>query len=365
MINLEHTARDYHFNLNWNNIGPFENITDKAINYTEILTTHIEKNKLYEFDGKYKYTFYNGYLAHAYLMHKNKTTRLKDGDILIYRGQRTDYPIRARIYRPEYQKILQIIKTKYQIFGKIVADYLDHVSTDFYLTVFNKEASIKAFAQHYGLATDLIDWTLDPMVALHFATEGVSVNDIGNERIVYELNLTKAKNLGLKIIIPPVNCKNLFYQRALFIVDNNHININEICTKYVIKDTTKQTRIIRYDPDNYGKVIHPERMELKDLFFTIIEAINNYYEAEKKLPPLALAHIIKQKKYGFDDDLVPNDVDSIMDKYYEADEICYYLKWLCVMNIKHSIPQFSEEIKNWVVSENIGLADYVKKYKCI
>jgi hypothetical protein len=77
------------------------------------------------------------------------------------------------------------------------------------------EAAIGA-GQHYGLATHLIDFTLDPLVATFFAADSEQTN-LGPEAAVYWLPLYHAYELGAKVVIPPYWVERLYQQHGCFV----------------------------------------------------------------------------------------------------------------------------------------------------
>jgi hypothetical protein len=70
--------------------------------------------------------------------------------------------------------------------------------------------------QHYGLATNLIDFTLDPLTAAFFAVDSDRF-DLSPEAAVYWLPLYRAYELGAAIVIPPYWVERLYRQRGCFI----------------------------------------------------------------------------------------------------------------------------------------------------
>ena len=89
----------------------------------------------------------------------------------------------------------------------------------------------EAIAQHYGIATSLIDFTTDPAVAVFFACLNAPRNEstIGS---VFSLPYETAMKSGLTIVVPPPYAERVYVQQGLFIqyegvVDRNLIRMAE------------------------------------------------------------------------------------------------------------------------------------------
>jgi hypothetical protein len=76
--------------------------------------------------------------------------------------------------------------------------------------------SYLAAAQHYGIATNLIDYTPDPAVAVYFAAND-ALDRKDRTASVFAIPLEEAFENGCEIIIPPPFIERLHIQRGFFI----------------------------------------------------------------------------------------------------------------------------------------------------
>jgi len=80
-----------------------------------------------------------------------------------------------------------------------------------------------AAAQHYGMKTTLLDWTVNPSVAVDFATS----NSDYEKAAIFCLPIDQASELGLKIKLPPPYINRLYLQRGVFI-DLSTTNVEDL-----------------------------------------------------------------------------------------------------------------------------------------
>ena len=135
----------------------------------------------------------------------------KKGDITLYRGQNDNYPLLPKIARNDQNKDT----------GKSERQMLDELRRrgNLYLNGTYDDWELLVLAQHYGMATRLLDWTTNPLVALWFSF----------------LNAKKTKSTYVYLFIPP---DNYFLDK-----DKNNNPFKPLKTK-VFKPSLNNERII-------------------------------------------------------------------------------------------------------------------------
>ena len=71
-------------------------------------------------------------------------------------------------------------------------------------------------AQHYGVATDLLDWTADPHVAVYFASKDGPAES-GNSAAVYSLRFNVARMIGGRVFLPHPWADRVYLQQGMFV----------------------------------------------------------------------------------------------------------------------------------------------------
>lgn len=75
-------------------------------------------------------------------------------------------------------------------------------------------AAYAAVARHYGFASKLMDWTVDPAVAVWFACESAGVAKDGR---VFSLQVAEVVDKGLEVWCPPPFCRRVYSQLGVFL----------------------------------------------------------------------------------------------------------------------------------------------------
>jgi len=104
-----------------------------------------------------------------------------DSKIRLFRGQMNDWSLNSKLLRLVRDKKQEkdFFKIERKIFNKFKKNY-----KLFYKTKLNNW-DLLSLGQHYGLPTRLIDWTINPLIALWFAFEKEKENE--KDRVVFGL----------------------------------------------------------------------------------------------------------------------------------------------------------------------------------
>lgn len=103
--------------------------------------------------------------------------KVGDSDNWLFRGQRADWPMLPKFARlTPREDHLKSERSMVREFRRHVQEYIKSDSTN--------DWELLALAQHHGMATRLLDWTLSPLVALWFAVE-LPAEETGGNGVVY------------------------------------------------------------------------------------------------------------------------------------------------------------------------------------
>src|SRR5216684_2274445 len=137
-----------------------------------------------------------------------------------------------------------------------------------------------ATAQHYGIATDLLDFSTDPAVAVWFACQGAT-GGAGEEAAVFALPMKAAKRSGGVIALPHPYVSRLYRQHGVF-VQPSSIGLRDLCIEF------------RFAPDPNFEVLrdgHKVDLLSDDLWWTrLVELSRTIVGANRTSELLAASH---------------------------------------------------------------------------
>jgi hypothetical protein len=129
-----------------------------------------------------------------------------------------------RTFRPDTN--LTIAERKLRAFSQIVDSAFRLIG----YADFSSEA-LSAIAQHYGIPTDLLDFTVHPSVAVFFAASGRKTRD-DQDAVVFYIPADFAIGLGAKALLAPPVVERLYIQRGLFLqYRESGQNMREVCNE--------------------------------------------------------------------------------------------------------------------------------------
>jgi hypothetical protein len=164
---------------------------------------------------------------HAFfeLWRRHADARARDGAVFFRGHNRAGLPcVAAGLYRDD-------ISVESQRRARLAVDILAHMVEQkdiIRLETDNPRTLARSIAQHYGVPTSLLDVTLDPAVAVFFATYGGADSD--GAALVFDWEVCQL--MDLPVVIPPVSpwSTRLTVQRGFFLdLESQHrLNIDEV-----------------------------------------------------------------------------------------------------------------------------------------
>jgi hypothetical protein len=156
----------------------------------------------------------------------------REGTKILFRGQSdsswTISPTISRTLNPiEEKKRCTIFRSILSTLCRFYNADIIHPSSKGNLKLNISDIVYTAIAQHYGLKTDLIDFTTDAAVASYFATSPVSSRKSDTSSI-FCLPIDSAISAGLEIIFPPPLATRIYTQRGFFVKSEFSLDFTDL-----------------------------------------------------------------------------------------------------------------------------------------
>ena len=247
---------------------------------------------------------------------------------LMYRGQReSSWEIVASIDRPGVNAriesrvadtlgklFLRIMNAPVQLMTDIIAPSvgLIHDPLNPWPSPEAECLARRTLAQHHGVKTQLLDFSVDPCVAVWFACQGAH-GQPGKSASVFAIPSEVAFQVGAQMLIPHPYLRRLFRQRGVFLAPPKSIDLSALCIE------------VRFPPDPSFEVIRnggakPLLLPTDRWWGCLVEIARGIVDAgqEEQLESLpdvdpGLAHI-----HGFLESVVPDAAEDLTDLFMPA-----------------------------------------------